>query len=127
VSESRTELEQARAGEVTPRLRRAAEREGLDPEKLRAEMAAGRAVMPASPAHGNLEPVLIGRAAPVKINANLGLSSTSGSAAGETEKLRLALELGADAVMDLSPGGDLGRIRRLFIETSTAPVGAVPI
>jgi phosphomethylpyrimidine synthase len=122
-----TQLEAARAGQLTPETLRAAGREGIDPERLRAAVAAGRAVVPANAAHKGLDPVAIGEGTRIKVNANLGTSADRAEPALELEKLRVALEAGADAVMDLSTGGDVGAMLRLVLDHSPAPVGTVPI
>lgn len=122
-----TQLEAARAGQLTPETLRAASREGIDPERLRAAVAAGKAVVPANPAHTGLDPVAIGEGTRIKVNANLGTSADRAEPALELEKLRAVLEAGADAVMDLSTGGDVGAMLRLVLDHSPAPVGTVPI
>jgi phosphomethylpyrimidine synthase len=125
-----TQLEHARLGTVTPAMRRVAEREDhLTAEQVRDEVAAGRMIVPANPAHlaGRLDPMAIGRAARTKINANLGASPVSSGTGEEVEKLRWAARWGADTVMDLSTGGDLDACREAVIADATVPVGTVPI
>jgi len=125
-----TQLERARHGEITPEMRRVAEREGhLSPEQVRDEVAAGRMIIPANRVHlgYGLEPMAIGRAARTKINANLGASPVSSGTDEEVEKLRWAVRWGADTVMDLSTGGDLDACREAILRASTVPVGTVPI
>jgi len=126
----RTQLECARAGIVTPEMRRVAEREPhLTPEDVRVEVAAGRMIIPANKVHlgYRLDPMAIGRAATTKINANLGASPVSSSTEEELDKLRWAVCWGADTVMDLSTGGDLDTCREAIIRESTVPIGTVPI
>ena len=130
-----TQLEHAREGRVTDALARVADREGLEPEALRAEVAAGRVVIPANRlhldgiglSHTRLDPVGIGRAVTTKVNANLGASPVSSTPEAELAKLQCALACGADAVMDLSTGGDLDAIRAHLIDHCPAPLGTVPI
>ena len=125
-----TQLEFARAGIITPEMRRVAEREPhLGAEQIRDEIAAGRMIIPANKTHlkYRLDPMCIGRAATTKINANMGASPVSSSADEELEKLRWAERWGADAVMDLSTGGDLDGCREAIIRASTVPIGTVPI
>jgi len=125
-----TQLERARLGEVTPEMRRVAEREGhLTPEQVRDEVAAGRMIVPANRVHlgYQLDPMAIGRASRTKINANLGASPVSSGTGEEVEKMRWAVRWGADTVMDLSTGGDLDACREAIIQASTVPVGTVPI
>jgi phosphomethylpyrimidine synthase len=124
-----TQLELARAGQMTDVIRRAAAKEPISAEQLRDEVAAGRAVVPANRVHleTNLVPAAIGRAVTIKVNGNIGVSSVRSSLEGEIEKMRVGLEAGADAMMDLSTGGDLDAIRRELIARCTAPFGTVPI
>jgi len=124
-----TQLAAARRGEITPAALRAAEREGLDPEVLRAEVAAGRMIVPANPRHlaGKLDPIAIGLAARCKINANIGTSPLASDIEEELLKLKLSENLGADTVMDLSTGGDIDAVRVAMLEEATVPIGTVPI
>ncbi len=130
-----TQYEQAVAGETTPEIERVAQREHLDTEEVRAEVAAGRLVIPANRLHlagcnetgVKLDPIGIGRSATVKINANIGASPDSSCQELELMKLQWAVRYGADAVMDLSTGGDLDEIRTHLIANSTVPIGTVPI
>lgn len=124
-----TQMHRARRGEVTPEIRRVAEREGLDAEFVRREVAEGRAVVPANVVHlkGGLDPMGIGRNLKCKVNVNFGTSPVTRSLEAELKKLDLSIRYGADTVMDLSTGGDLDRIRTQVIQRSTVPVGTVPI
>ena len=124
-----TQLEQARAGTVTPEMEIVARDERLDPETVRDEVARGRMVVPANRVHleKGLHPVGIGIAARTKINANLGNSPVSSDSECELEKVRLAVEYGADTVMDLSTGDEIDTIRQRIIDAVSVPVGTVPI
>ncbi|MBX2813928.1 MAG: phosphomethylpyrimidine synthase ThiC [Myxococcales bacterium] len=125
-----TQLEFARLGIVTPEMRRVAQREAhLTAEQIRDEVAAGRMIIPANIIHRKykLDPMAIGRAATTKVNANLGASPISSGLHEEIDKLRWAINWGADTVMDLSTGGDLNACRSAIIRESTAPIGTVPI
>ena len=125
-----TQLEHARLGIVTPQMRRAAEREPhLTPEQVRAEVAAGRMVIPANKNHlvHRLDPMCIGRASLTKINANMGASPLSSGTEEELEKLAWAERWGADTVMDLSTGGDLDATRQSILRNAHVPIGTVPI
>ncbi len=124
-----TQLQQAKAGHLTDAMRQVARREGLSPETIQKEVAAGRLVIPANPIHlaGALVPTGIGRAVSTKINANIGCSSVRSDIDGEIEKMNIAIEAGADAVMDLSTGGDLDEIRRRLLAECPVPFGTVPI
>ncbi|MDP9424978.1 MAG: phosphomethylpyrimidine synthase ThiC [Actinomycetota bacterium] len=125
--ESVTQLRYAREGVVTPEMRHVAGREQMEPEKIREEVARGRMIIPANVAHASLEPMGIGKAGRVKINANIGNSQTTSEIEAELEKLETSIKYGADTVMDLSSGGDIPRIRRAIIEASPVPIGTVPI
>ncbi|MBX6378284.1 MAG: phosphomethylpyrimidine synthase ThiC [Clostridia bacterium] len=122
-----TQMHYARQGIVTEEMAFVANREGLEPETVRREVAAGRLIIPANIRHVNLEPMAIGAVARVKINANIGNSQTTSDIDGELEKLAVALRWGADTVMDLSTGGDLDAIRAAIIAHSPVPVGTVPV
>ncbi len=124
-----TQLEAARAGDVTAEMKFVAEREQLPVETIRAEVAAGRMVIPANTVHlkGNLEPMAIGIAAKCKINANIGNSAVTSNLSEELEKLHTAVHYGADTVMDLSTGKDIDGIRKEIIAKSPVPIGTVPI
>ncbi|MFQ5827413.1 MAG: phosphomethylpyrimidine synthase ThiC, partial [Dehalococcoidia bacterium] len=119
--------EQAEKGTITPEMRRAAAREGIEPEAVLQGLAEGTIVLPANPLHHGLEPCAIGKGLRTKVNANIGTSSDSPSLETELEKLRLAQESGADTVMDLSTGGDIPAIRQAILAQSPLPLGTVPI
>ena len=106
-----TQLRYAREGVVTEEMRFVAEREGLDPEYVRAEVARGRMIIAANVNHAELEPMAIGINARCKINANIGNSAVVSDVEGELEKLAVCLKHGADTVMDLSTGGGIVEIR----------------
>ncbi|MQY72185.1 MAG: phosphomethylpyrimidine synthase, partial [Dehalococcoidia bacterium] len=123
-----TQLESARKGIVTPQMKIVAEAEGLDAEFIREGVARGRIVIPANINHNEkLIPCGIGQGLKTKVNANIGTSSDFGDINTELEKLRVAIDAGADTVMDLSTGGDINAIRRAIIAASTAGIGTVPI
>ncbi len=124
-----TQIEQARAGRITPEMEYVARREQLEPELIRDEVARGRMVIPANKVHlqKRLEPMCIGIAARTKINANIGNSAVTSNIDGELEKLHTAVHFGADTVMDLSTGRDIDRIRQAIIDASPVPIGTVPI
>jgi phosphomethylpyrimidine synthase len=127
--QARTQLYLARRGEITDAMRFVAEREELEPELIRQEVASGRLIIPANVYHlaGRLEPMAIGRVARVKINANIGTSAVTSDLDGELEKLGMAIKYGADTVMDLSTGRDIDRVREAIIANSPVPIGTVPI
>src|SRR6185436_16922687 len=99
-----TQMQFAKAGLVTPEMEYIALREGFDVELVRSEVARGRAIIPANINHAEIEPMIIGRAFKVKINANIGNSAVTSSIEEEVDKLRWSTLWGADTVMDLSTG-----------------------
>jgi len=122
-----TQLEIARKGEISPQMQAVAHAEGVTAEAVRQGIADGKVVVPANVNHKNLVPCGVGAGLATKVNANIGTSSDYGDTATELEKLRVALEAGADAVMDLSSGGDIPAIRRAIIAASPRPIGTVPV
>lgn len=123
----RTQLAWARAGLITPEMRFIAAREGVQPELVRDEVAAGRAVIPANHNHPECEPMIIGKKFLVKINANIGNSAVSSSISEEVEKMVWATRWGADNIMDLSTGKNIHETREWILRNSPVPVGTVPI
>jgi phosphomethylpyrimidine synthase len=145
-----TQLAYARAGIITPEMEYVAIRENVGreggsaaardgnawgagipelvtPEFVRAEVAAGRAIIPANVNHPESEPMIIGRNFLVKINANIGNSAVSSSTAEEVDKMVWAIRWGADTVMDLSTGRNIHTIREWIVRNSPVPIGTVPI
>ena len=149
-----TQLDFARAGIITEEMRYVAHRENLGrtqplagaaahradgedfgasipdfvtPEFVCAEIAAGRAIIPANINHAELEPVIIGRNFLVKVNANIGNSAVTSSVADEVEKLVWATRWGADTVMDLSTGRNIHNIRGWILRNAAVPIGTVPL
>ena len=101
--------------------------EQITPEFVRAEVARGRAIIPANINHPESEPMIIGRNFLVKINANIGNSAVASSIEEEVEKMRWATKWGADTVMDLSTGKNIHATREWIIRNSPVPIGTVPI
>ncbi|HEX4051845.1 MAG TPA: phosphomethylpyrimidine synthase ThiC [Steroidobacteraceae bacterium] len=145
-----TQLAYARAGIITPEMEFVAIRENCGREQraqamrdgnawgaqlaefvtaefVRAEIAAGRAILPANVNHPESEPMIIGRNFLVKINANIGNSAVSSSMAEEVDKLVWAIRWGADTVMDLSTGRNIHNIREWILRNAPVPIGTVPI
>ncbi|MDY6972376.1 MAG: phosphomethylpyrimidine synthase ThiC [Thermodesulfobacteriota bacterium] len=122
-----TQLENARSGSITPEMETVAEKEQVNVAWLRDQVAKGRVVIPANLRHDCLVPCGIGDGLLIKVNANIGTSSDRAILDEELAKLRVAIEAGADTVMDLSTGGDIDAIRRAILKESTIPVGTVPI
>ena len=122
-----TQIQAARQGAITPQMYAVAERENRDPAFIRDLVAAGRAVIPANIKHANLIPIGISSELNTKVNANIGNSSLSSNEQCELDKLDIAVTNGADTVMDLSTGENVSCIRKAIINSSTVPVGTVPI
>lgn len=124
-----TQLEIACRGEISDEMISVAQRENVDVNIIRDELAAGRLVIPANTIHlaKNLVPAAVGRAVSVKINANIGCSNVRSSLDGEVEKMKVALDAGADAMMDLSTGGDLDAIRERLLSECPVMFGTVPV
>ena len=122
-----TQMHYAKRGIITPEMDFIAVREAMDAEFVRSEVARGRAIIPANINHPELEPMIIGRAFHVKINANIGNSAVSSSINEEVEKLRWATLWGADTVMDLSTGRNIHETRQWILRNSPVPIGTVPI
>ncbi|MFC2041056.1 phosphomethylpyrimidine synthase ThiC [Chloroflexota bacterium] len=122
-----TQLEIAKKGTISPQMGVVAQREGVEADFIRQGVAEGTIVIPSNIKHTRLTPCGVGNGLRTKVNANIGTSSVQGNIDTEMEKLRVAIDSGADAVMDLSTGGDIPAIRRAIIESSSLPVGTVPI
>ncbi|MBF0619495.1 MAG: phosphomethylpyrimidine synthase ThiC [Candidatus Omnitrophica bacterium] len=122
-----TQLYYARQGVVTEEMEFVAIREGLEAEFVRAEVAAGRAIIPANIHHPECEPMVIGRNFLVKINANIGNSAMRSTVAEEIEKMLWSIRWGADTVMDLSTGKNIHETREKIIRNCPTPIGTVPI
>jgi phosphomethylpyrimidine synthase len=125
--ENFSQMHYARQGVITEEMAYVAEREKVEPEFVRSEIAAGRAVIPANINHTELEPVIIGRNFRTKINANIGNSATHSSISEEVEKLQWAIMWGGDTVMDLSTGHNIHETREWIMRNSPVPIGTVPI
>ena len=122
-----TQLELAKERNISPQMKLVAQHEGVEVEFIRQGVASGTIVIPANINHLNLIPYGIGEGLKTKVNANIGTSSDFGDIGTELEKLRVAIEAGADTVMDLSTSGDISAIRRAIITASSVPIGTVPI
>ncbi|MFU8807238.1 MAG: phosphomethylpyrimidine synthase ThiC, partial [Bradymonadaceae bacterium] len=122
-----TQLHYARKGIITPEMEFIALREGVEAEMVRHEVAERRAIIPANINHPEIEPMIIGRAFHVKVNANIGNSVVTSSIDEEVDKMRWAVLWGADTVMDLSTGKDIFATREWILRNSPVPIGTVPI
>jgi phosphomethylpyrimidine synthase len=119
--------QQAENGVVTDLMAAAAAHEGLDPQWLRRQVAAGKVVIPCNNTRHLKHPRAVGQGTRTKVNANIGASSYRSDLDQELEKLAAAVAHGSDAVMDLSLGPDQGRIRRAIRQHSAVMMGTVPI
>ena len=122
-----TQIDYARAGQITPAMRVVAEKEGRSPEFIREGVAAGRIAIPANIHHTSLSPEGVGEGLRTKVNVNLGISGDLADEAVEWQKVDIALELGAEAIMDLSNSGKTQAFRTKLIEKSPAMIGTVPM
>ncbi len=136
--EVKTQYWYAKNGIVTPEMEYVAIREnqganaendknGITAEFVRQEIASGRAVLPSNPNHPEAEPMIIGSAFLVKINANIGNSALGSDIEEEVEKALWAIKWGADTVMDLSTGKDIHQTREAILRNSPVPIGTVPM
>jgi phosphomethylpyrimidine synthase len=122
-----TQLEYARKGIITDKMQEAALAEGVSPEFILDGIAAGNIIICHNVKHRNAPPLAVGRGLRTKINANIGTSADDLDIAKELEKARVAVQSGADAVMDLSTGGPVDEIRRAVIAETSACIGSVPL
>jgi phosphomethylpyrimidine synthase len=120
-------MEAARKGILTEQIKKVAEKEGMDPNRLIGLVAEGRIAIPANKNHNSLEPEGVGEGLRTKINVNLGISRDCRDFAPEIEKARKAIEMGAEAIMDLSSYGKTRDFRRKLVGMSTAMIGTVPM
>jgi len=122
-----TQYQAAKAGKITPAMRKVAAAEGVKATHVLEAIARGHAVIPLNPAHKGVKPVGVGRLFRTKINANIGRSTERSEKRSELRKLKVSLDAGADFVMDLSVGPDLAHIRQGLLDKSPAPLGTVPV
>lgn len=122
-----TQMEAARKGILTKEMEIVAEKEHMAPARLMALMAEGKAIIPCNKGHKCLSPSGLGSALRTKINVNLGTSRDMTDLDMEYEKVRRAVDMGAEAIMDLSSFGDTRRFRRYLTENCPAMLGTVPI
>jgi phosphomethylpyrimidine synthase len=122
-----TQMDAARKGIITPQMETVAAKESVRPETLRDLIAGGNVIIPANKNHAALDAEGVGQGLRTKINVNLGISKDCGNVEGELDKVRLALELKAEAIMDLSCYGKTRDFRRKLVAMSPAMIGTVPI
>lgn len=122
-----TQILEAKAGRITPAMSKVAEKEGVSPEFIAEGLIKGTIAIPANVNHINLDPVGIGAGLKTKVNANIGTSPQFPEIDKELVKLKVAVEAGADAVMDLSTGGDIDSCRKRIVKECNVCLGTVPV
>lgn len=122
-----TQIDAARNGTITKEMKRVAEKERKTPEEIRARVAAGTIAIPANINHKNLDPEGVGTGLRTKVNVNLGISGDLIDPEVELEKVRVALELGAEGIMDLSNHGKTQEFRKQLLEMAPVMIGTVPM
>ena len=121
-----TQMQAAKSGQITPEMQIVAEKEGMPPELLRDSLARGEVVIPVNKQH-KIPPIGVGKGLKTKVNANIGTSSDSLDLDLEIRKAKMAVKAGADAIMDLSTGGNLTEIRKTIMKEVPVVIGTVPI
>ncbi len=124
-----TQIDFARAGQITPQMKEVAEREHRDPEYIRERVADGRIAIPANIVHikKGMSAFGVGEGLSTKVNVNLGISGDKADAAEEWKKVKIAEDYGADAIMDLSNSGKTRQFRQQLIDETPLMVGTVPM
>lgn len=124
-----TQIDFARAGQITPQMKEIAEREHRDPEYIRERVADGRIAIPANIVHikKGMRAFGVGEGLSTKVNVNLGISGDKADAAEEWKKVKIAEDFGADAIMDLSNSGKTRKFRQQLIDETPLMVGTVPM
>ena len=124
-----TQIDFARAGQITPQMKEVAEREHRDPEYIRERVADGRIAIPANIVHikKGMRAFGVGEGLSTKVNVNLGISGDMADAAEEWKKVKIAEDFGADAIMDLSNSGKTRQFRQQLIDETPLMVGTVPM
>ena len=122
-----TQMDAAKKGIITREMIIVADKEGKNPEEIRSLVAEGKVAIPANINHKSLSPEGVGQGLKTKINVNLGISKDCCDCEKELDKVRTALEMKAEAIMDLSNYGKTAEMRKTIVEMSTAMIGTVPI
>ena len=121
-----TQIEFAKLNKISPQMRFVSKNEGMSSELLKTRIKEGKIALIKN-SKRKINPCAVGEGLRVKVNANIGTSKDSSGINKELRKMAVAIKYGADAVMDLSTGGDIKKIRRLILKNSTVPVGTVPV
>ncbi|WP_207259787.1 phosphomethylpyrimidine synthase ThiC [Desulfovibrio sp. Huiquan2017] len=122
-----TQMDAARKGIVTPQMETVARKENIRIEDLMERMARGAVIIPANKNHTNLDAEAVGEGMRIKINVNLGISKDCCDVEPELDKVRAALDMKAEAIMDLSCYGKTQEFRQKLVKMSPAMIGTVPI
>ncbi|NDV18957.1 phosphomethylpyrimidine synthase ThiC [Pseudodesulfovibrio sp. JC047] len=122
-----TQMDAARKGIVTPQMETVARKENIRIEDLMERMARGTVIIPANKNHTSLDAEAVGEGMRIKVNVNLGISKDCKEVDPELEKVQAALDLKAEAIMDLSCYGKTQEFRQKLVKMSPAMVGTVPI
>ena len=122
-----TQQETANSGRISEEMEICAAQEGVSAEFIRKGMADGNIVVVRNNRHTGVTPLAVGKGLKTKVNANIGTSGDHADLELELEKVRVSVAAGADTIMDLSTGGDLGAIRKAIMKASPIAVGTVPI
>jgi len=123
----KTQMEAAKKGIITPEMQVVAKKENVDVEKLRQLVACGQVAIPANINHKALSPEGIGTGLRTKINVNLGISGDCKNYDVEMQKVKMAIDFGCEAIMDLSNYGKTNTFRQQLIDISPAMIGTVPM
>ncbi len=122
-----TQMDAARKGIITKEMTVVAQKEGKTPEELRELIAEGKIIIPANKRHTSLDPEGVGQGLRTKINVNLGISRDCKDIEQEIKKVQKAIEMKAEAIMDLSSYGKTREFRHELVKISPAMIGTVPI
>ena len=122
-----TQMDAARRGIITPEIKTVADKEKKSADEIMASVAAGTVAIPANKNHKTLSPEGIGTGLRTKINVNLGISRDAADLDLELEKVKTAISMKAEAIMDLSNYGKTREMRRRILDISTAMLGTVPV
>ncbi len=122
-----TQMDAARKGIITKEMEIVAKKESIDVNELRELISVGKVIIPANKNHKSLDPEAVGEKMRTKINVNLGISKDCANIDREMEKVRTALDMKAEAIMDLSSYGQTKAFRERLVKESTAMVGTVPM
>ncbi|GLI35391.1 phosphomethylpyrimidine synthase ThiC [Desulforhabdus amnigena] len=121
------QLSEALNGKITPEMEQVAEKEGISPERVRQGVAEGTLVIPRNNRRSGMIPLGIGAGLRTKVSASVGLYGSGASVGVEVEKIRAAVDAGADSIMDLSVSGDIDAMRRQTLAVTPTPVGTLPL